>query len=245
MKLAFSKPTASEEETRLLFTRFRQVGYDGLQLKAGQYLPYLDEPERFLDAWKQYPGAASALIVWGTPDDARRVFAFGEAVGSEIIVFCHRAPREGLDAKDIWAIARLLSELGKEAQDHDLKLSLHHHYNQPVMHREDFEVFFDAVEGDTVGLTVDTAHLVKSGVNDIAGLIRDFRPVINNFHLKDFVDGEFKVLGTGLIDFNPVFVTIQEIGYNGWVSADEESEAEIMGAMEQCFRFITAGLTAL
>ena len=35
MKLAFSKPTASEEETRLLFTRFRQVGYDGLQLKAG------------------------------------------------------------------------------------------------------------------------------------------------------------------------------------------------------------------
>lgn len=75
MKLAFSKPTASEEETQLLFTRFRQVGYDGLQLKAGQYMAYLDQPERFVDDWGQYPGSASALIVWGTPDDARRVFS--------------------------------------------------------------------------------------------------------------------------------------------------------------------------
>lgn len=244
MKLAFSKPTASEEETRLLFTRFRQVGYDGLQLKAGQYLSYLDEPERFLDAWEQYPGAASALIVWGAPDDARRVFAFGEAVGSEMIVFCHCVPRQGLTAHDIRDIAVSLSELGKEAQDHGLELSLHHHYNQPVMHREDFEVFFDAVDGDTVGLTVDTAHLVKSGVSDIAGLIRDFRPVINNFHLKDFAEGEFKVLGSGVIDFEPVFAAIREIEYEGWVSADEESGAEIGGAMEQCFSFITAGLAA-
>jgi inosose dehydratase len=245
MKLAFSKPTASEEETRLLFTRFRQVGYDGLQLKAGQYAPYLDQPERFIADWGQYPGSASALIVWGTPDDVRRTLTFGRTVGSEMIVFCHCVPRQGLTAHDLRDIAVSLSELGKEAQDHGLKLSLHHHYNQPVMHREDFEVFFDAVEEDTVGLTVDTAHLMKSGVSDIAGLIRDFGPVINNFHLKDFAGGEFKVLGSGAIDFEPVFGAIREIEYEGWVSADEESGAEVGGAMEQCFSFITAGLAAL
>lgn len=94
----------------------------------------------------------------------------------------------------------------------------------------------------TVGLTVDTAHLVKSGVSDIAGLIRDLRDVIDNFHLKDFADGCFRVLGTGDIDFGPVFAAILETGYDGWLSADEESGADVVEAMRQCYRFMTGRL---
>jgi sugar phosphate isomerase/epimerase len=73
------------------------------------------------------------------------------------------------------------------------------------MYRRDFDVFFDAVDDRTVTLTVDTAHLVKSGIDDIAGVLRDFREVIDNVHLKDIADGDFKVLGQGHIDFAPVF----------------------------------------
>ena len=40
MKLAFSKPTGTAEETRELFTTFGAYGFDGLQLKPGQYSPY-------------------------------------------------------------------------------------------------------------------------------------------------------------------------------------------------------------
>ncbi len=247
MRFAFSKPTSGADDTRTLFTRFGGIGYDGLQLKAGQYVPYFGEPERFRDEWGRYDGVASALIAGGGLDPggvARlcEVFAFGEAVGSEMVVFCHGVPREGLASDDIRGFARELSELGKKARGRGLKLSLHNHYGQPVMRREDIETFFDAAEGDAVGLTLDTAHLVKSGVDDIAGVIRDFSRVIDNFHLKDLAGGSFRVLGEGEIDFAPVFAAIREIAYDGWVSTDEESGAEVLGAMEHCLRFMRAGL---
>lgn len=245
MKLAFSQST---NDLETLFKEFANVGYDGLQLKRNQYQPYLNEPQRFLDQHGNRPGAASALIVgWSQNDEAteyfRKVLAFGAAVGTELIVVCHGASREGLTSADIRTFAKTLSALGMEAKDSGLKLSLHHHVDQPVMHREDFSVFFDAVEELAVGLTVDTAHLVKSGIDDIAGLIRDMRSFIDNFHMKDLSDGDFKVLGNGVIGFAPVFAAIRDIGYKGWISADEESGADVISAMDQCFRFLSEGLS--
>ncbi len=242
MRLALSKPTHSDEDTRLLFSRFHEVGYDGLQLKMPQYIPYLDDPDRFLGELAEHPGSASALIVNGTTDQVREVLPFGRAVGAERIVFCHCLSRDGLAADDIRGIARSVADLGKEVGGYGMRLSLHHHYGHPVMHRQDFDVFFDEVPGDAIGLTVDTAHLVKSGISDMAGLIRDFGHVVDNFHLKDFADGEFKVLGTGSIDFEPVFAAIAEIGYAGWISADEESGAGTVEAMVQCCDFMRAGI---
>ena len=108
---------------------------------------------------------------------------------------------------------------------------------------EEMEVFFDAVEPGTVGLTVDTAHLVKSGVDDVAGVIRRFAPVTDNFHLKDYADGEWRVLGEGDVDFVPVFAAIRDIGYDGWLSTDEESGADVLEAMAACHAFVKQGLS--
>ena len=247
MKLAFSKPTATLDEQQQLFAHFRGVGYDGLQLKNSQYRDYFDRPERFAEEWQQVPGAGAALIIGGKLDDAgqttlRKLFRFAEVVGTERIVFCHAQARKGLSNDDIKGFARTLSELGKEAQQRGTNLSLHHHYDQPVMHRPDFDVFFDAVDEQTVGLTVDTAHLVKSGIHNVAGVIRDFHQVIDNFHLKDYADGEWHVLGQGALDFAPIFAAIQAIAYDGWLSADEESGSELVGAMQACHDYILAGL---
>ena len=62
-RFAFSKPTQTDEDTELLFGKFRQIGYDGLQLKAGQYKPYLDEPQRFIDERGQAGGASGMILV--------------------------------------------------------------------------------------------------------------------------------------------------------------------------------------
>ncbi|MFW6163786.1 MAG: sugar phosphate isomerase/epimerase family protein [Planctomycetota bacterium] len=244
MKLAFSKPTRTDEDTHLLMTRFRDVGYDGLQLKAGQYAAYLGEPERFLMDWGRQKGTASGLIAGmadgGSVGELRRVFAFGRVVGAELVVLCFGLSREGQAADRLREHARLLSLMGLEAQDFGLRLSLHNHVGHPVMTREDLEVFFEAVAEGSLGLTVDTAHLVKSGVEDVAGVIRDFAPFIDNFHLKDYADGEWKMLGTGSIDFEPIFAAIAEIGYGGWLSTDEESDAPLLPAMEHCLAFMRA-----
>jgi sugar phosphate isomerase/epimerase len=245
MKLAFSKPTDNNAERLQLFTSFRAQGYESLQLKHGQYSEYLDQPERFIEQWgAEASSIASGLIAGGALDEAgiellRRLFQLAHVVGSERIIFCHAQSRQGLSSSDIAGFAYLLSDLGREAQErYGVTLSLHHHYNQPVMYREDFATFFDAADDRFVKLTVDTAHLVKSGITDIAGIISDYRHVIDNMHIKDITNGSFKVLGQGTIDFAPVFEALHEIGYEGWLCADEESGSDLLTAMETCAQFI-------
>lgn len=245
MKLAFSRPTVGDGEQRQLFASFRAAGFEGLQLKASQYQRYLGEPKRFQEEWSSDPAAVSALIWGGALDERgiaalRQVIAFAGAVQAERIVFCHGLRRAGLERSDIRRFAHTLTALGEEARASGVRLSLHHHYDQPVMRREDFDTFFGAAGEGAVGLTVDTAHLVKSDILDIAALIRDFRAAIDNLHLKDYADGEFKVLGEGRIDFGSIFQALQEIGYQGWLCADEESGGDLRAGMEASYEFIRA-----
>lgn len=242
MKFAFSRPTRSVEEQRELIEGFHSVGYQGLQLKAGQYMPFVDDPARFNAEWGQYAGVASGLIAAGNLEDGgaalRELFRFAGDVGTERVIFCHGVARTAVDHDDIRRFAKLLSDLGKEAQQQGVALSHHHHYNQPVMYRDDISIFFEAAEPGAIGLTIDTAHLVKSGIEDVAGVIRDAREHIDNFHLKDFAAGEWRVLGQGDIDFAPIFNAIQEIGYDGWLCADEESGGDLTGGMQACYAFM-------
>jgi inosose dehydratase len=248
MKLAFSRPTRDIDEQQQLFTRFREVGYAGLQLKQNQYRDMLDAPAQFLAAWGEYPGVAAGLIFGSSLDSEgvtalRAIFPFAGAVGADRVVYWPRDPAGASDA-EMRQFARTLTELGKEARQAGTTLSLHHHASQIVMTREDLDRFFAAAESGSVGLTVDTAHLVKSGIDDVAGVIRDYRQVLDNIHLKDFADGAWRVLGEGGIDFAPIFAAIRAIGYTDWVCADEESGGDLVGGMQACYRYMESGLNA-
>lgn len=246
VKFAFSRPTATDEERNRLFNNFRPAGYQGLQLKPGQYAPYLKQPERFLEEWGHLDGVGSALITGGSLDEQglnelRERFRFGREIGTELIIFCHGVSRSKVTAEDIRGFADVLSDMGEEAGQHGLKLSLHHHYDQPVMYREDFDIFFDRVREGSVGLTIDTAHLVKSGIDDCAELIRSFKSVIDNYHMKDIAESEWQILGRGKIAFQPILEAIRDTGHSGWVSADEESGGGIDEGLAECLSFLKSG----
>jgi inosose dehydratase len=243
MQLAFSRPTSNEEEQQLLFDQFQSIGYEGLQLKLNQYKHYIDRPELFLEKWGHIKGVASGLITYGILDEnhiaqLKQEIRFAQKVKSERIILCHTIPRQGISKDDFRGYATIISDLGKEAEQSGVEFSLHHHYNQPVMYKEDMDVFFDQINDDSVGLTIDTAHLVKSGIEDISDVIYSFRDVIDNFHIKDYVQDEFKVLGQGEIDFAPIFQAIKEIEYNGWITADEESGYDINEGMKDCYEYM-------
>lgn len=247
VRFAFSRPTQTADELALLVDNYGSAGYQGLQLKFAQYSAYIDRPEQFNEKWGQRQGIGSALIAGGRLDEQnveqlRKLFRFGRQIGTERIVFCHGVPRKEVAADDIRRYAVQLMELGKEAEQSGLRLSLHHHFNQPVMYRDDFDLFFGNVKDEAVGLTIDTAHLIKSGIADIAEVISSFRQVIDNFHMKDFADGDWRVLGQGNIDFSPVFRAIKDIRYEGWMSADEESGGDIVGGMAECLSHMKNGL---
>jgi inosose dehydratase len=235
VKIAFSKPTRDLPGQRELFESFRPAGYTGLQLKSNQYAPQLTDPAAFTAAWGEDPALTSALITMGTLDNEgvsqlRQVIAFAAARGSERVVFCHNHPRDGVTAADLRSFARTLSAVGRDADGQGVALSLHHHYQQPVMHYDDFGVFFSAA--DHVGLTVDTAHLAKSGITDIPRLIRDFAPVIDNLHLKDYADGQWRLLGQGTLDFPAILAALRDTNYPGWLCVDEESPASLADGLK-------------
>lgn len=235
MKIAFSKPTHGPDGQRQLFEGFRAFGFEGLQLKGGQYAGYLDDPGSFTGKWGDDRALTSGLITMGALDEngigqLRRIIGFGATTQAERIIFCHDHPRDGMTVPDLRDFARTLSSLGQGAADQGLSLSLHHHYQQPVMHRDDFDVFFSAAKH--VGLTVDTAHLLKSGITDVAGLIRDFSTVIDNIHVKDYDQGEFRILGRGTLDFNNMIAALRDVNYNGWLCVDEESTAGLAEGLQ-------------
>lgn len=234
MKLAYSAPSPDETQRRRLFDHLQSTGYAGVQLKPADYKPFLDSPQRLFETYPQLQGMISACIDYGHLDRAeiRKVIAFAKAVGSGLIVYCHSAKRDGLTRAEQEAIAATCDEIGRESSQSGVRWTLHHHHNQPCMRREDFDVFFGRPR--QFGLTVDTAHLVKSGITDIAEVIRSFRHAVWNFHMKDYANGEWKVLGEGQIDFAPVFAAVKDIGYTGWVSADEESGGDVVDGMRKC-----------
>lgn len=232
MSFALSKPTYNPEDRLRLFATYREAGFAGLQLKAAQYADFLDRPKEFLELIEDDRGIVSALITNDTLDPAglERLDAlvdFAAAVGAERIVYCNKRDRAEIQEADIAESARVLSRAGRRARDVGVAISLHHHFGQPVMYRPDFDVFFDAVQDDAVGLTIDTGHLARSGITDAPAVIRDFAAVIDNFHLKDGDGDRWRLIGEGTLDFGPVVEAIREIGYGGWLCADEESKAEL------------------
>lgn len=261
LRLAFSIPTRTGAERDILYSTYRQCGYEGLQLKSGQFLEYLKDPEEAEELAREDRGRFSGLIFGGALDDQgqealREVVHFGARVSSERVIFWHGHPRRGSGKDDLRRFAAILSEIGREALSLGVKLSLHHHYGQPVMHPNDIEVFFEAVAPGTVGLTLDTAHVWKSGHDDVGSVIERFVDVIDNVHLKDCRDdapGErladgaraaasFMPLGRGELDFVHVFGALSLARYSGWLCVDEESGVGVGETLVSSRQFILTHL---
>ena len=244
-----SKPTRGVDAQKLLFSSYREYGFDGLQLKGNQYGDYVDDgaagADRFREDWGSDPGHVSSLITMNPLDDVgvlrlQQLITFAAAVGSPRVVVCHDVPRDTVSEADLARMAGEFSDLAEAALESGVQLSLHHHFNEPVMHRRDFDVFFGAVRPGTLKLTVDTGHLMKSMVQDIPGLIHDFAPVIDNVHLKDYADGTFQLLGRGSVDLPAILAAIDTLGPDCSLCADEESSAEIIEGLKASRDYLAA-----
>ncbi len=140
------------------------------------------------------------------------------------------------------ALTEGLNELGRIAADADMRLCYHHHMGTGVMTRAEVDRLMAETDAEVVHLLLDTGHLYWAG-DDPLDLARSYSDRIRHVHLKDIrqdvmewcnatnrtfieavMEGVFTVPGDGIIDFPPIFQTLADANYSGWLMVEAEQD---------------------
>jgi inosose dehydratase len=152
---------------------------------------------------------------------------------------------------DQWAaMTSGLNELGKIANDNGMTLCYHHHMGTGVMTRAETDRLMAETDADAVHLLLDTGHLYWAG-DDPLDMTKTYAERIRHVHLKDIrhdimvtcnetnrtfiesvIDGVFTVPGDGVIDFKPIFQTLADANYKGWLMVEAEQDATKYNPLE-------------
>src|SRR5438552_84115 len=124
--------------------------------------------------------------------------------GKVIVVGPNGVRRSSYDfkaAKD--DIATTLNELGKAVTDMGLTPVLHQHTGTCVESREETYAVMESVDTRVMKFGPDIGQLQKGG-SDPVKVVKDFLPLVQHMHLKDFVGGPeylgYCPLGQGKVD---------------------------------------------
>ncbi|WP_026575811.1 myo-inosose-2 dehydratase [Bacillus sp. UNC438CL73TsuS30] len=143
-----------------------------------------------------------------------------------------------------------LNELGKIAQQYDLKLVFHHHMGTGVQTLEEIDRLMENTDPNHVHLLYDTGHIFVSD-GDYLTLLNKHLDRIKHVHFKDvrlevlnqckeegksfmqsFLSGMFTVPGDGFIDFKKVYETLVGHNYQGWIVVEAEQDPSIAHPLE-------------
>lgn len=238
-RLAFSSPTRDSHVLEPLLRRCRECGFDGMQLHPRQYQTFLGEPAGFLGRWSEWtPLLCGMFLRCNVRQEKGRahvetVIDLAVGIDGDLLVLCCDGPMLSGD-RAAPAIVQL-EALGRTARGMGLRLSVCNHVDGLFVSRPDLETLAASVDPDVLGLTLDTAQLVLAGETDIASIVRDIPSHVQNIHLTDLRQSRFPMLddgrvepcrlGEGDIDFQPLFQTLKEIDYAGWLTVVEPADA--------------------
>lgn len=173
-----------------------------------------------------------------------RILAGYDATHAEVLVLSAVSGLDGYDTRptldeDGWR--RLLDNLDRVsaiASDHGVRAVLHPHVGTMVESGSEVQ---RVLEGSSIALCLDTGHLLIGGT-DPAELTRQSPDRIAHTHLKD-VDstvadkvragrltytegvtrGMYRPLGTGDVDVAAIVGTLQDNGYAGWYTLEQDT----------------------
>jgi len=219
MEIGYSRPGLYEMVVEML-SKIKSEGYQGVQLKGDQYSSWLDNPDTFQ---KKFDIAnIMGVIVYGSDEgNLKRTINFCDDLGLREITWVPSWKKGQISYTDA---SKILNQFGNYAKDKNTRLSLHNHAGLLFENQDDLREFCKLVNPNCSGLTIDTAHLALGGVKDIPDVIRECKDHIYLLHIKDVKNKKFYPLGTGELDFNSIFQTIRDIGFNGWLVVDDESD---------------------
>ena len=248
MRIGVSRISQPGEEALQVLASARRHGFEGVQLKPPQYQEFIHSPQAFRDRYGDLSGLACGGLIAYPGDDpsawlerAAPILPFASAIGAEHICFCSGVSRTNAPEEDVRAVADALKSIGERAREVGLVISIHNHVASLVESEEDIARLLDRLGPDECGLTLDTAHAAKAGIERVERLIVRFQSHLLNVHLKDIgVDGQFCALGAGTLALVPILEALSSIGYGQWLIVDEETTSleteEALGIAAGCLK---------
>ena len=165
----------------------------------------------------------------------------GQAVHQQPVAVLSNKP---VFTEEQWdALIEGLHTLGRRAVENGMRICYHHHMGTGVQNRSEVDRLMSSTDPELVNLLLDTGHLYWAG-DDPLDMARAYADRIKHVHLKDIrqeileestrlgrsflesvVAGVFTVPGDGVIDFEPIFRTLADSGYEGWLVVEAEQDA--------------------
>ncbi|MFF0344358.1 sugar phosphate isomerase/epimerase family protein [Kribbella sp. NPDC004875] len=166
------------------------------------------------------------------------------AAGATTLVLAAATGQDGYDDRPVldetgWStLLANLDKLAELAAARGVLATIHPHVGTMVENAEDVE---HILNGSSIGLTVDTGHLLIGGVDPVALVVKHTGRV-RHTHLKDvdaawaarvqagevsYTDavrqGMYRPLGAGDIDITLIVATLEEAGYDGWYVLEQDT----------------------
>jgi inosose dehydratase len=156
-------------------------------------------------------------------------------------------PRHELMEEAYQAQAGGLNRLGARLAERGMSAVFHHHAATYVETSAEIDRVLAMTDPSLIGLCLDTGHAVFGGADPV-DLVRRWRDRVRYVHLKDvdphalatarqrefgYADsvrsGIFCPLGQGGVDFDAVFALLRQIGYEGWLTVEQDIIADESG----------------
>lgn len=201
-----------------------------------------------------------------TIDNFKERLGFIKALGGSDLVVAelaqavHQQPVAVFPNKPVFddaqwdALIAGLHTLGKIAVENDMRLCYHHHMGTGVMTLPEVDRLMESTDPALVNLLYDTGHFYWAG-GDPLMLVRKYADRIKHVHLKDIrrpvmdracdegwsflramQEGVFTVPGDGVIDFKPIFQTLADHNYTGWLMVEAEQDPSKANPLEYAFK---------
>jgi sugar phosphate isomerase/epimerase len=157
-------------------------------------------------------------------DHTRRALSLARELGAPSIT---TEPGGPLASGESWSQAlRMFVEglkpVAEQAEKEGVRLLVEPEPGLLIENADQFVELMEHVDSPAVGLNFDVGHFFCVG-DDVPATIKRLAPFIGHFHLEDIAATRVHhhlIPGEGAIDFPAVFLAMQAIGYDGWVTVE-------------------------
>ncbi len=257
MKLGFLTPYSDQ-----VVETASQIGFDALELQAASWGD--PPPSTVTAARTRCAGARDRLEeagihvtalgfygnhIAGKPSSVRKQFAsvmnIGDILGCDVIATLVGRLPEAAISEHASAFKKVFGPIAKMAADRGFRIAFENwsgmreypfHGTNLAYRPEAWDLMFDAVDSEAIGLEFDPSHL-HFQMMDYVQLARDYGDRIYHVHAKDteilhdrlrahgiFSSGwwRFRVPGWGEIDWRRFLSALEDVGYDGGVVIEQE-----------------------